>query len=42
MDGGKVVGKGTHEMLSDDCPLYRRMLREQERVDSWEIREAVR
>ncbi|MDO4787456.1 MAG: ABC transporter ATP-binding protein [Fretibacterium sp.] len=38
MDAGKVVGKGTHEALADRCPLYRKMLQEQDKVDSWDIK----
>lgn len=38
MDAGKVVDRGTHEALAGRCPLYRRMLQEQNRVDHWQIK----
>jgi ABC-type multidrug transport system fused ATPase/permease subunit len=31
MDGGHVIGAGTHEELLEGCPAYRRM------VELWEL-----
>lgn len=39
LDSGKVVGKGKHKELLESCPLYSKMLAEQNKVDSWQIKE---
>ncbi len=41
MQEGRVVGKGTHEELTNSCGLYNQMLKEQRRVDGWEIKGVV-
>jgi ATP-binding cassette subfamily B protein len=38
MDGGSVAGAGKHEDLSENCPLYAKMLAAQDAVDHWEIK----
>ena len=41
MQEGRVMGKGTHEELVDNCSLYKKMIEEQRLVDNWEIKEAI-
>ncbi len=41
MDSGKVIAKGTHQELLDDCKLYREMVKEQSNVDNWKIKEVA-
>lgn len=38
MDGGRLVGNGTHETLLSDCPLYRELIAANERRGRWTIR----
>lgn len=39
IDSGKVVGKGKHKELLESCSLYSKMWTEQNKVDSWQIKE---
>ncbi len=41
MNDGKIVGKGKHDQLVDNCYLYKEMLENQNKVDNWEIKEAI-
>lgn len=40
MDEGCVIATGKHEELLASCPLYSEMAAQQNRVDTWQIREA--
>ncbi len=39
MDKGAVVGRGTHNKLLSNCPLYGDMVEAQNKVDRWNLRE---
>lgn len=39
MDSGKVIDTGTHEELMGHCPLYQKMVEDQNKVDNWNIKE---
>lgn len=39
MDQGTVLSTGTHKDLLAVCPLYRKMVEDQNRVDNWNIKE---
>ncbi len=41
MDDGKVAAAGTHHELVQNCPLYTDMVRAQDEVDNWEIKERI-
>jgi ATP-binding cassette subfamily B protein IrtA len=41
MDGGKVAAAGTHHELMQSCSLYSDMVRAQDEVDHWEIKEKI-
>lgn len=39
MDEGRVVASGRHGELLSSCPLYAEMVEQQNRVDTWQIKE---
>ncbi|WP_324825219.1 ABC transporter ATP-binding protein [Sinanaerobacter sp. ZZT-01] len=41
MDAGKAVAAGTHEELLATCPLYAEMVEQQNKVDTWQIKEEL-
>lgn len=42
MDEGKVIDTGKHDALMSRCTLYRKMVEDQNKVDSWKIKEVSR
>ena len=40
MDKGTIVNSGTHRELMENCTLYQKMVRDQSKVDHWNIKEA--
>lgn len=42
MDEGKVIDTGKHDALMSRCALYRKMVEDQNKVDSWKIKEVSR
>ncbi len=38
MDKGAIVGKGTHDELISCCPLYKDMVKAQNKVDTWDLK----
>lgn len=42
MDEGKVIDVGKHDALMSRCTLYRKMVEDQNKVDSWKIKEVSR
>lgn len=41
MDQGKVLATGTHGTLLEICPLYRKMVAAQNKVDQWDLKQEV-
>ena len=41
IEEGRIIEKGNHKSLVDSCSLYNKMIKEQRRVDNWEIKEVV-
>ncbi|WDV46355.1 hypothetical protein PV797_01345 [Clostridiaceae bacterium M8S5] len=41
MKKGNVIAKGKHEELIKDCKLYNQMMKEQAKVDNWNIKEVI-
>lgn len=39
MDSGRVIDTGTHARLMEHCPLYQKMVADQNKVDNWNIKE---
>jgi ATP-binding cassette subfamily B protein len=38
MDAGKIVATGNHRELLKNCPLYGEMVKQQNMVDTWQIK----
>jgi ATP-binding cassette, subfamily B, bacterial IrtA/YbtP len=41
MDKGRIVASGEHNTLLAACPLYAEMTEQQDKVDSWQIKEVM-
>ena len=41
MDSGRIVDTGRHNELLDRCALYRKMVKNQNKVDNWKIKEVA-
>ena len=41
MDNGKIVATGKHNDLLVTCSLYAEMVDQQDKVDTWQIKEVL-